>query len=284
MFRRPVAPPLPSTGSLPRGNGPRFADRIGLQVAFELFVLTVLLAGASCLLARTAGVPLVIALPASLVVLAGIAVPVWHGLPALAETGRFGLANAITLGRAGIACLLAGLLAAIGLADLVQQSAPVTPLLSWTLVGLGTAAAILDGVDGWVARRFGPATGYGARFDMEVDAGSILLLAALVWQTGAADLLGVPALWVLAIGLMRYGFAAAGRVIPTLRGPLPQTRPQVLRRKAACVVQQAALVAALAPPLHGAVAAGLLAFALAVLIFSFNADCRHLLRAGADGR
>jgi len=284
MFRRPVAPPLPSTGPMSRDSGPRFGDRIGLQVASGLIILATLLVGASCLLARTAGVPLQIALPASLIVLAGIAVPVWQGLPALAETGRFGVANAITLGRAGIACLLAGLLAAIGLADLVQQSAPVSAMLSWTLVGLGTVAAMLDGVDGWVARRFGPATGYGARFDMEVDAGSILLLSALVWQTGAADLPGLPALWVLAIGLMRYGFAAAGRLVPALRGPLPQSRLQALRRKAACVVQQVSLIAALAPPLHGAVAAGLLASALAVLIFSFNADCRHLLRGGADGR
>jgi phosphatidylglycerophosphate synthase len=38
----------------------------------------------------------------------------------------------------------------------------------------------LDGLDGWLARRFGLASAYGARFDMEVDGFLILVLALLV--------------------------------------------------------------------------------------------------------
>jgi phosphatidylglycerophosphate synthase len=35
---------------------------------------------------------------------------------------------------------------------------------------LSTAVLMLDGVDGRVARRTGSQTGFGARFDMELDA------------------------------------------------------------------------------------------------------------------
>ena len=81
------------------------------------------------------------------------------------------------------------------------------------LIGLVVPALVLDAVDGWVARRTGTMTELGARFDMEVDAFLLLVLSAYV-----APILG---LWVLAIGLMRYVFVAAGWVLPWLRLQLP---------------------------------------------------------------
>ena len=42
---------------------------------------------------------------------------------------------------------------------------------------LGLAALLLDGLDGWWARRFGQTTTAGARFDMETDAALILVLS-----------------------------------------------------------------------------------------------------------
>ena len=70
------------------------------------------------------------------------------------------------------------------------------------LVGLAVVALVLDGVDGWVARRTGTVSALGARFDMEVDAFLILVLSVYV--------AGSVGPWVLAIGAARYAFWAAG--------------------------------------------------------------------------
>ena len=47
----------------------------------------------------------------------------------------------------------------------------------------GRWPALLDLVDGWVARRTGTASPFGARFDLETDAALILVLSWLVWRT-----------------------------------------------------------------------------------------------------
>jgi phosphatidylglycerophosphate synthase len=80
------------------------------------------------------------------------------------------------------------------------------------------------------------ASAYGARFDMETDAAYILVLSALVWQHQKAGV------WVLCCGLMRYGFVAAGQVLPWLAAPLRPT----LRGKAVAVSQFVGLAGAAA--------------------------------------
>ena len=105
---------------------------------------------------------------------------------------QFGPANYVTLVRAILVAVVA---ASIG--------RPATTSLLWSVIGLTTLMAILDGVDGWVARRTGTASALGARFDMETDAALILILSILVWQHGKAGA------WVLLCGLMRYAFAAS---------------------------------------------------------------------------
>jgi hypothetical protein len=77
--------------------------------------------------------------------------------------GGFGIANQVTLLRAGLVCLIGGALLAGPL------------LLGWSLAALVATALSLDAVDGWLARHFGMASRFGARFDLEVDA---LLLRA----------------------------------------------------------------------------------------------------------
>ena len=72
-------------------------------------------------------------------------------------------------------------------------------------------AIALDGVDGWLARRTGMVSAFGARFDMEVDALLIQVLAILAWQHGKAGA------WILASGLLRYLFVAAGWVWTWMR-------------------------------------------------------------------
>src|SRR5262249_58466408 len=81
------------------------------------------------------------------------------------------------------------------------------------LVAISTVALVLDAVDGRVARRTDTTSAFGARFDMEVDAFLIMVLSVYVAREWGW--------WVLAFGLARYVFVAAGWVLPWLRGPLP---------------------------------------------------------------
>ena len=170
----------------------------------------------------------------------------------------FGIANQITLLRAGLVCLASGALLAGGSSSASE----------WSLVVLVAAALSLDAADGWLARRLRLASGFGARFDLEIDAWLILVLALLVWQSGRVG----P--WVLAIGLMRYVFVLASWYLPALRGPLPPSR----RRQVVCVQQSVTLLVCLLPPvgnLFANVAAGL---ALLALLASFASDIIYLVR------
>ena len=167
--------------------------------------------------------------------------------------------NHVTAIRAVIVALVAGLVVM-----------PPHAVLAWTAVAAATTAAILDGVDGWLARRKRMATPFGARFDMEVDALLILVLAILAWRWTKAGA------WVLLSGLLRYVFVAAGWMLPWMRGPLAPTR----RGRVICVVQIVTLIVAIAPivptPLSTLVAgAGLL-----ILAYSFFVDTIRLWRQG----
>ena len=72
--------------------------------------------------------------------------------------------------------------------------------------------------------------------------------------------------WVLAIGLMRYAFLAAGRVVPWLRAPVPST----MAGKIVAVTQGVVLLVAAAGVLPLPVTAWALAVALAALVWSFG--------------
>ena len=117
---------------------------------------------------------------------------------------RLGPADWVTLIRATLAVGVAALTAASFERDLAVA----------TLVALASVALALDFVDGWVARRTGTTSALGARLDGEVDAFLILVLSVEV----APSIGG----WVLAIGLARYAFFAAGWALPWLRAPLPR--------------------------------------------------------------
>jgi phosphatidylglycerophosphate synthase len=177
---------------------------------------------------------------------------------------RFGLANQVTLLRSGLVCLVGSALLASGHA----------PTMSWSLAGLIAAALALDAVDGWLARRLRLVTRFGARFDVEVDALLLLILALLVWQAHQV------AAWVLAIGLLRYGFVLAGRLLPWLRASLPSSR----RRKAICAQQGITLLVCLLPPASPAFASGIAGIALAALILSFGLDVYWLAQNAGGSR
>lgn len=170
----------------------------------------------------------------------------------------FGIANQVTLLRAGLVCLASGALLAGG----------PSLISGWSLAAVVAAALSLDAVDGWLARRLRLASGFGARFDLEIDALLILILALLVWQTGRVG----P--WVLAIGLMRYAFVLASWLLPTLRRPLPPSR----RRQAVCVQQGVSLLLCLLPPVGSLLANVSAGLALLALLASFAADIIFLVR------
>jgi phosphatidylglycerophosphate synthase len=171
--------------------------------------------------------------------------------------GRFGLANWVTLFRLNLVALL--LLA-------IWPDEPGS-LQSWALFVIAAVALVLDGVDGWLARRRHEASEFGERFDMGADtAFTVILTLCLV----AFALVGP---WVLVIGLLRPAFVLASRRWPILHTPLPTSRV----RKALCAGSLACLVAGLAPPL-APLAPALALAALLQLLWSFGHDLCYLTR------
>lgn len=170
----------------------------------------------------------------------------------LARSGAaaLGAANRVTLTRAA----LVG-----GVAALIVD-ALVRPASVAALVGLAAVALVLDGVDGWVARRTGTVSALGTRFDMEVDAFLILVLSVYVGRTVGP--------WVLAIGAARYVVGAAGWVLPWMRAPVP---PRYWRKPVAAIqgIVLTAAVAGFLPPSAINVA---IAVAMALLAESFGRD------------
>jgi len=170
---------------------------------------------------------------------------------------RFGSANQITTVRALLVALVVCLI-----------GEPRVPAIAASAAAASLAVALLDGVDGWLARRYGIASDFGARFDMEIDALLILALSLLVWRFGKAGA------WVVASGALRYAFVATGLRWSWLRAPLPPSR----RRQTICVVQIAALTLAIVPAVAPTVSTPLAAAALAALVWSFLVDTIWLWR------
>ena len=117
-----------------------------------------------------------------------------------------------------------------------------------------------------MARRTGTVTEFGGRFDGEVDAFLILVLSV-----AAAPTVGW---WVLAAGVVRYAFGAAGRLLPWLRGPLEFR----YWRKVVTAVVGIVLTVVVADLLPQRVMVGLALVALALLAESFGRDVWWLWR------
>ncbi|HVX42339.1 MAG TPA: CDP-alcohol phosphatidyltransferase family protein [Mycobacteriales bacterium] len=177
------------------------------------------------------------------------------GLRRVGEPAR--PADRVTLFRAVLAAGAAGMV--------FNPAGPV-------LVVTAAVALALDAVDGQVARRTGTARPLGARFDMEVDAFLILVLSI-----GVARQYGW---WVLAIGLARYAFLGAARILPWLTGPTP---PRYWR-KAVAAIQGIVLTLALTGWLDRLIGRFVTGLALTLLLISFGTQIAGLYRAGAGPR
>lgn len=174
---------------------------------------------------------------------------------------RLGLCNLITLMRGAGIAVLAGLV--------------VTPdaALGWWLALFALALLVLDGLDGWVARRERLQSTFGARFDVETDVAFALTLAAL------AISLGQVGTWFLLLGLLRPLFVAAGWVWSALRAPLPDAK----WRKYAAGVQMSVQVLLVSPLLGPPVTSLIGAIVLIVIMGGFAKDIYWLARQ-ARGR
>jgi phosphatidylglycerophosphate synthase len=177
-----------------------------------------------------------------------------HGLTR-SGAAALGAANRVTLTRAALVGGVAALVADGLVADGLDQ-----PASGAALVGLAVVALVLDGLDGWVARRTGTASALGARFDMEVDAFLILVLSVYVGRS--------VGLWVLAIGAARYVAWAAGSVVPWMGVSVP---PRYWRKPVAAI-QGIVLTAAVAHLLPAPAMNAAIAVALVLLAESFGRD------------
>ena len=169
----------------------------------------------------------------------------------------FGLANQVTLARLVLVVLLLGLLGENCDAQVM-----------WGAVIIAAMASASDALDGWLARRKGTVSEFGARFDMETDAALVAVLALLAWSwQRAGD-------WVLLAGVARYGFVAGRCCCRWMRAQLPPS----LRRKAVCALQIIALVVCLAPILPPTWSALIAALGVCALLGSFLLDTLWLAR------
>jgi phosphatidylglycerophosphate synthase len=163
----------------------------------------------------------------------------------------FGPANWVTMARAALVALVAGVIGETRL-----------PVIAAAAAAAAIVGTLLDGLDGWLARRSGMSSAFGARFDMEVDALLILALSILAWRYDKAGA------WVIASGLLRYLFVVAGWIWPWMERPLEPSR----RRQAVCVIQIVALIAVVLPAVTPPMSTAIAAAALAVLAASFLVD------------
>jgi len=194
----------------------------------------------------------------ALFVLIGVFVLIY--LPPDYPFDRFGLANSVTLLRGALVSWLAGF---VGLPEVIAD-----PQLAWSLLTAAFIVLLLDGLDGWLARKTGQTSAFGAKFDMEIDSLFAIVLSLLAWQS---DKVGW---WVLLLGLPRPLFIAAAWFEPRLKSPLPDS----MVRKTICVVQIAVLILLLAPIINPLTSQALTAMVIILLAGSFWRDTRWLLK------
>ena len=230
--------------------GPLAAGLCGMLLLLTMLARTVGLGGAGWLIGLGSGLTLNVALARAL----------WRD-----PSARLGPAGWVTLIRATLAVGVAALTAAS-----FEREVAVA-----ALVALASIALALDFVDGWIARRTATESALGAKLDGEVDAFLLLALSVEVAPTAGA--------WVLAIGLARYAFLAAGWVLPWMRAPLPRRD----WRRTVTASQGVALIIAASAVVPSEVSRLLLAVALAMLVESFGRDVwwlwRHRYAAPTSG-
>ena len=195
--------------------------------------------------------------PLSLVALLSSAELVRRGWGGFTPDGVFGWANRVTAVRFALALLLG----AFG---------PATP--GWMLAATLGLAAALDVADGFIARRYGLSSAFGAAFDIETDALLTLIAEAQLWQRGRAGA------WILVPGLLRYAYVLALAIVPATAGHVRSSR----FGRCAFVALLVGLIAALLS--GGGAATVLAAIGTAAVTFSFARSFRWSYRSYPGAR
>jgi len=167
---------------------------------------------------------------------------------------QLGLGNLITLGRFVLVSVLFSVV--FGL---------VNP---WLIIFVSVFALVLDGFDGYFARRAKKVSEFGARLDMEVDSALAAVLALSLWSSG---LVGVE---ILLLAIPRYLFAFASNIFAWMTSPLPYS----LARRVISVIQIASLIGLHAPFLPEVLITPVALIVIGLLIWSFGKDIIWLWR------
>ena len=168
---------------------------------------------------------------------------------------ELGAANLLTLARTGLLAMLA---------SLIPPLVPGT-LLYWGPIVLWSAAVVLDGLDGRVARRRGRASRLGTALDIEADGLGVLIATGV----GVFNL-ALP-FWFLAVACLRPAFAW-GLWWRQRRGQLVSDWPESITRRQIAGLQMAGLGMALWPGVHGELVLVTAVGLTALLICSFARD------------
>ena len=169
--------------------------------------------------------------------------------------GEFGPANAVTFARIAGILLLPGFVPG--------------PLAG----ALALALFVLDGVDGWLARRTGLASAFGEFADKEGDALLVLMLCLLLHRLPP----GIGP-WIVVPGMLRYAFVL---FVALARPPLVQ---EVRTRKGAWIagLMTLSLIAAVAAyPSHIRYALWLVGAMTLLLCYSFADSTVRVYGKGA---
>ena len=125
---------------------------------------------------------------------------------------------------------------------------------------------ILDGMDGYLARKFNTQSGFGAYLDMETDAFFVLVLTCLLYQSGIFDI------WIISLGLLRYLYFIA---LIFFKQP-DQKEERVFRARLIAVILMSALVASFALPF--AITKPAIGIASVLVFYSFGRSFWNVLK------
>lgn len=174
----------------------------------------------------------------------------------LPETrSRLTPATVVTVSRGAGAVLLAGFLV------VARPDGP----LAWLPALLFGTAALLDSVDGLIARATDTESAFGARLDVEMDSLALLVGAAVAVRFGQAPV------YYLSVGLVRYAFVA-GLWLRQRRGNPVSELPPRLSRRVLGAVQMLVVFLALSPALGATESRVLAVVAMVPFLLGFVRD------------
>jgi phosphatidylglycerophosphate synthase len=141
--------------------------------------------------------------PVAVTAIVSLGAWLWLSRDAFVDLRGFGAANAVTSARVLLLALLS---------TAIDAGAAVS--CAFTALGI----FVLDGLDGWLARRKGRVSSFGAHYDMETDACFVLLLSIGLHQLQRAGL------WVLLAGALRYLYVLTLFVLRREHAEAPRSR------------------------------------------------------------